>query len=167
MTISFQGEKVFLKGKPLKVGENAPEITLVGKDFSEIKVGGKQDKIQIISVVPSLDGSVCSIQAKRFNQEATKLKDCIVYIVSIDTPFAMERFCLDANAKNIIVASDFIDKTFGEKYGLILANSFLKGMLTRAVLIIDKEGKLIYQEICEELGHEPNYQAVLNKINTL
>ena len=72
-----------------------------------------------------------------------------------------------ANAKNIIVASDFIDKTFGEKYGLILANSFLKGMLTRAVLIIDKEGKLIYQEICEELGHEPNYQAALNKINTL
>lgn len=61
MTISFQGEKVFLKGKPLKVGENAPEITLVSKDFSEIKVGGKQDKIQIISVVPSLDGSVCSM----------------------------------------------------------------------------------------------------------
>ncbi|MCX2683165.1 thiol peroxidase [Campylobacter sp. MIT 21-1685] len=167
MAIKFQGEEVLLKGKPLKIGDNAPEVKLVGRDFSEIKVGGKQDKIQIISVIPSIDGTVCSLQAKRFDEEAAKLKDCIVYIVSVDIPFAMERFYSNTNAGNIILVSDFIDKTFGEKYGLILTNSLLKGMLTRAVLIIDKEGKLIYQEICEDLANEPNYQMLLDKVKTL
>lgn len=164
MNVKFQGNPVKLTGKEVRVGDNAPVVTLKGKDLSPVSVGGKKDKIQVINVVPSLDTPVCAIQAKTFNQKASEHKDVEVFVVSMDLPFAQGRFCSTEGIENLQVLSDFNKKEFGEKYGVLINDSALEGLLTRAVFVIDKEGRVVYREICEEITNEPDYEAVLNTL---
>ncbi|WP_305862551.1 thiol peroxidase [Helicobacter cholecystus] len=162
MKPTFQGNPVSLVGNILNIGENAPEVTLPGKDLNEVKVGGVSEKYQIINVVPSLDTGVCAMQTKKFNTEASKLPNAEVFVISMDLPFAQGRFCSTEGIEDLTVLSDFRNKEFGEKYGLLINDTALKGLLTRAVIVIDPEGKIIYQEVVPEITTEPNYQAVLN-----
>lgn len=162
MKPTFQGNPVSLVGNILNIGENAPEVTLPGKDLNEVKVGGVSEKYQIINVVPSLDTGVCAMQTKKFNTEASKLLNAEVFVISMDLPFAQGRFCSTEGIEDLTVLSDFRNKEFGEKYGLLINDTALKGLLTRAVIVIDPEGKIIYQEVVPEITTEPNYQAVLN-----
>lgn len=164
MNVKFKGTPVTLGGDSVNVGDNAPEVWLKAKDLGKLQVGGKKDKVQIISVVPSLDTSVCALQAKTFNEKASQIPDVEVNIVSMDLPFAQDRFCTTQNIKNINTLSDFKSKEFGKKYGLLLNDSPLEGLLARAVIIVNKEGKIIYKEVCEEITNEPNYEAALNAI---
>lgn len=161
MSVTFKGSPASLVGKQLRVGDIAPQIELVDKDLNHIKVGGALGKKQIINVVPSLDTGICQIQTKRFNKEAASLSNAVVFVVSMDLPFGAGRFCAVENIDNIVVASDFMEKAFGKEYGLLLANTPLKGLLTRAVIVLDEKGKVIYQEICEEINKEPDYDSAL------
>lgn len=167
MTVTFKGMPASFIGKQLSVGDSAPEVTLVDKDLNPIKVGGAQGKKQIISVVPSLDTGVCNLQAKRFNKEASNLHNTIVYVVSMDLPFGANRFCEVENVHNVSLASDFTDKAFGKAYGLLLANTPLEGLLSRAVIVVDGNGKIVYEEIVSEITNEPNYEAALNIVKGL
>lgn len=164
MNVKFKGTPVTLGGDSVNVGDNAPEVWLKAKDLGKLQVGGKKNKVQIISVVPSLDTSVCALQAKTFNEKASQIPDVEVNVVSMDLPFAQDRFCATQNIKNINTLSDFKSKEFGKKYGLLLNDSPLEGLLARAVIIVNKEGKIIYKEVCEEITNEPNYEAALNAI---
>ncbi|CBG39383.1 thiol peroxidase [Helicobacter mustelae] len=165
MKVKFKSQEISLAGEPKKVNENAPEVTLVGKDLSEVKIGGAQGKYQIINVVPSLDTEVCAIQAKNFNKKASELENASVFVVSVDLPFAQGRFCSTEGIENLTVASDFRDHAFGKEYGLRIGEGPLAGLLTRAVIVVDPHGKIIYQEISEEITHEPNYDAPLKVIH--
>lgn len=162
MSVTFKGSPASFVGKQLNVGDNAPQVSLTDKDLNPIVVGGAQGKKQIISVVPSLDTGVCQVQAKRFNKEVASLQNTVVYVVSMDLPFGAKRFCEVEDVHNVVVASDFTDKNFGKEYGLLLANTPLKGLLTRAVIVVDTNGKIVYQEICSEITNEPDYQSALN-----
>lgn len=164
MQVKFHGENVNLKGNQLKVGDNAPKVKLVTKDLSAVEVGGASSKYQIINVVPSLDTPVCQAQTRKFNESAAKLPNATVFVVSVDLPFAQGRFCSTDNINNLTVASDFENKDFGKSYGLIIGDGKLMGVLTRAVIIVDKNGKIVYQEICDEITNEPNYEAALKAI---
>lgn len=164
MNVKFKGTPVTLGGDSVNVGDNAPEVWLKAKDLGKLQVGGKKNKVQIISVVPSLDTSICALQAKTFNEKASQIPDVEVNVVSMDLPFAQDRFCTTQNIKNINTLSDFKSKEFGKKYGLLLNDSPLEGLLARAVIIVNKEGKIIYKEVCEEITNEPNYEAALNAI---
>ncbi len=126
-----------------------------------MQIGGASGKYQIINVVPSLDTGVCATQTRRFNQEAATLQNTNVYVVSMDLPFAQGRFCSTEGIENLTPLSDFVTKDFGKAYGLLLQSSPLVGLLTRAVLIIDPQGKVIYTEICEEITQEPDYEKAL------
>lgn len=161
MKPTFQGNPVSLAENLLNIGDNAPEVTLPSKDLSEVKVGGASGKYQIINVVPSLDTGVCAMQTKKFNTEASKLQNAQVFVISMDLPFAQGRFCSTEGIENLSVLSDFRSKEFGRKYGLLIDDSALKGLLTRAVIVVDPQGKIIYQEVVPEITTEPNYQAVL------
>lgn len=161
MSVTFQGGAVKLFGNTLKVGDNAPEVTLVGKDLSDVKIGGAQGKFQVINVVPSLDTGVCAIQARKFNEKAASLSNTKVYVVSVDLPFAQGRFCSTEGIENLVVASDFRDKELGKKYGLLIEDTALKGVLTRAVIVVNAEGKVVYEEVCKEITNEPNYDAAI------
>ncbi|WP_408610471.1 thiol peroxidase [Helicobacter anatolicus] len=164
MKVKFHGQDVSLSGSVKQIGDMAPEVTLVGKDLSDVKVGGAQGKYQVINIVPSLDTGVCAVQARTFNKKASEIANAVVYVVSMDLPFAQGRFCSTEGIENLVVASDFRNRDFANAYGLRVAEGPLAGVLTRAVIVVDPQGKIVYQEICEEITNEPNYDAPLQNI---
>lgn len=164
MSVKFKGTPVKLVGSEIKVGDFAPSVKLKGNDLGYVLVGGKKNKVQILNVVPSLDTPVCAVQTKTFNKEAASLPNAEVFVISMDLPFAQGRFCSVEGIANVKALSDYRNKEFGEKYGLLIDDSPLSGLLTRAVFIIDEDGKVIYREVCEEITNEPNYEAALNAV---
>lgn len=166
MSVTFQGNPVGLKGTNLEVGANAPEIVVVGKDLSEIKVGGANGKIQIITTFPSIDTGVCQNQTRAFNKEFASSDKFEVITISKDLPFALGRFCGAEGIDNIKVASDFRAGEFGKAYGLELADSVLAGLLARAVVVV-KDGKIAYKEIVPEITTEPDYSALRSALAAL
>ena len=164
MKVNFKGQEVQLNGKQKQVSDQAPQVVLVGKDLNEIKVGGAQGKYQVINVVPSLDTGVCATQTRKFNEKAAKLEQAVVFVVSMDLPFAQGRFCATEGIENVQVVSDFRSGNFAEAYGLKIATGPLSGLLTRAVIVVDPSGKIIYQEICDEITSEPDYDKPLKVI---
>lgn len=164
MSVKFKGSPVKLVGDEIKVGDFAPSVKLKGNDLGYVLVGGKKDKVQVINVVPSLDTPVCQIQTKQFNKEAANLPNVEVFVVSMDLPFAQGRFCSVEGIENVKALSDFRNKEFGNKYGVLIDDSPLSGLLARAVFVVDENGKVIYKELCEEITNEPNYENALNAI---
>ena len=164
MEVKFKGSPAKLSSNTIKVGDNAPKVALVAKDLSQVEVGGASGGYQIINVVPSLDTGVCATQTRKFNEEAAKLTNAKVYAVSLDLPFAQGRFCSTEGIENVIALSDFQNKDFGKSYGLILESSPLAGLLTRAVIVVDPQGKIVYVEVCEEITNEPDYQKALESV---
>ncbi|KPH53717.1 thiol peroxidase [Helicobacter pullorum] len=159
--VTFKGNAVSLKGKEINVGDSAPKVELIAGDLSTKSVGGASGKFQIINVVPSLDTGVCATQTRKFNEKAASLSNAEVFVVSLDLPFAQGRFCSIEGIQNVVALSDFKNKAFGESYGVILAGSPLEGLLTRAVFVVNPEGKVVHKEIVGEVTNEPNYDAAL------
>ena len=159
--LTFKGNAVSLKGKEINVGDSAPKVELIAGDLSTKSVGGASGKFQIINVVPSLDTGVCATQTRKFNEKAASLSNAEVFVVSLDLPFAQGRFCSIEGIQNVVALSDFKNKAFGESYGVILAGSPLEGLLTRAVFVVNPEGKVVHKEIVSEVTNEPNYDAAL------
>jgi thiol peroxidase len=159
----LKGNDVTLSGNEVNVGDNAPTVTVVGKDLSEITIGNS-DKKQIIVVVPSLDTPVCAAETRKFNEEAAKISGAEVVVVSMDLPFAMGRFCTTENIENLQVGSDFRNKDFANKYGVLIADGPLAGVTGRAIFVVEN-GKVTYKEICPEITQEPDYDAVLSAVN--
>lgn len=164
MEVKFKGTPAKLSPNTIKVGDSAPKVKLVAKDLSHVEVGGASGVYQIINIVPSLDTGVCATQTRRFNQEAAKLSNAKVYVVSLDLPFAQGRFCSTEGIENLSTLSDFAQKEFGKAYGVLLESSPLAGLLTRAVVVVNPEGKVVHAEICEEITSEPDYQKALSAI---
>lgn len=164
MEVKFKGNSAILSPNTIKVGDKAPKVSLVSKDLSSVEIGGASGQYQIINVVPSLDTGVCAMQTRRFNQEASKLSNTKVYVVSMDLPFAQGRFCSTDSIENLTTLSDFVNKDFGKAYGLLLESSPLKGLLTRAVIIVNPQGEVSYAEVCEEITNEPNYDNAIKAL---
>lgn len=157
-SVTFKGNAVTLAGKVLEVGDDAPQITLKAKDLSDIVVGAK-DKTQILLSVPSLDTPVCASEARKFNEKIASYKGAEVIIISQDLPFAMGRFCSAEGISGLQTASDFVSKEFGEKYGVLMTDGALKGLLARAVFVIIN-GKIAYKELVSEITEMPNAESL-------
>lgn len=164
MEVKFKGNSAILSPNTIKVGDKAPKVSLVSKDLSSVEIGGASGQYQIINVVPSLDTGVCAMQTRRFNQEASKLSNTKVYVVSMDLPFAQGRFCSTDSIENLTTLSDFVNKDFGKAYGLLLESSPLKGLLTRAVIVVNPQGEVSHAEVCEEITNEPNYDNAIKAL---
>ncbi|MBK1963964.1 thiol peroxidase [Campylobacter novaezeelandiae] len=156
--VNFKGSLVKLKGDALEVGVVAPKVKLKAKDLSEVIIA-EEGKTQIVLSLPSLDTPVCATEAREFNQKIASYPNAQVIVVSMDLPFAMGRFCSTEGIDNIIVASDFVAKEFGEKYGVLIADGALEGLLARAVFVI-KEGKIVYKELVNEITEMPNIKEL-------
>lgn len=156
--ITFKGNPMTLVGEPRKVGDKAPDATLVANDLSEKKLSDFGGQVVILSVVPSLDTGICDKQTRRFNEEAGKLGQAVVLTVSRDLPFAQKRWCGAAGVEKVQTLSDHRDRTFGTTYGLHIKEL---GLLARSVMVIDRDGTIRYQELVPEIAQEPNYDAAL------
>lgn len=150
-----------LAGNEVKVGQPAPDFTVRYfegglKTISKADLAGKPT---LISVVPSLDTGVCATQTKKFNEQLSALGDKINAVtVSLDLPFAMNRFCGAESIKNLKVGSDYYDRNFGQAFGMLIEE--LK-LLARGVFVLDKDGKVVHAETVKEVTQEPNYDAAL------
>jgi len=162
----FKGSDVTLEGKQLNVGDMAPVVTIIGADLEDIEVGGAKDQIQLIVAVPSLDTPVCAAETRKFNEEVGNLEICTTAVVSMDLPFASSKFCSTEGIDNLVVGSDYVDKDFGKAYGILMQDNKLKGMLARAVFVVNRSGEIVYKEIVPEVTEEPNYKEVLEAIKT-
>ena len=163
-TTTFKGNTVKLSGNEINVGDKAPVATAVGTDLSDVEVGGAKDTIQLIITVPSLDTDTCAAETRRFNEDVNNLDICETTVISMDLPFASERFCTTEGIANLTVASDYIDKEVSKAYGVLMADGRLKGLSARTVFVIDRSGEVVYKEIVSDVTAEPNYEAALEAI---
>ena len=162
--ITFKGDPLTLVGDEISVGQAAPDFTATGVDLAPVTLASYRGKVVIISSVPSLDTPVCDIQTRRFNDEAGKLgADVVVLTVSMDLPFAQQRWCGAADAGAVITVSDYKDHSFGQAYGLRIKEL---GLLARAVLVIDKQGLVVHHELVGEVTEQPDYDAAVNAAKT-
>ena len=164
-TVTMKGNPLELSGLELKVGDPAPDFSVVDNDLGETRLSAYPGKIRIISAVPSLDTPVCDLQTRRFNQDAPGLsEDVVVLTVSMDLPFAQKRWCAAAGLDNVITLSDHRDASFGRAYGVLLEDLRL---LARAVFVVDREGIIRYLQIVDEVTSEPDYDGVLKAVTKL
>jgi len=163
-TTMFKGSTVQLEGDSLNIGDSAPVVTAIGTDLGDVKIGGPADKIQLIVTVPSLDTGTCAAETRRFNSDVNDLDICETTVVSMDLPFASERFCTTEGIANLTVVSDYLDKEVSRTYGVLMTDGALKGLSARTVFVIDRSGTVVYKEIVAEVTEEPNYEAALEAI---
>ena len=156
--ITFKNSPVTLIGQEVKVGEKAPEFSVLRNDLSVATLADYAGKVKIISVIPSIDTGVCDAQTRRFNEEASQLGDVKILTISVDLPFAQKRWCAAAGIENVEVLSDHKDLSFGEAYGVGIAELRL---LARAVFVVDSEDKVVYAEYVSEATNHPNYEAAI------
>lgn len=157
-SITFKGNPVTLLGNEVKVGEKAPNFSVLANDLSEVTLDNSKGSVRLISVVPSLDTGVCDAQTRRFNEEAAKLGNVKVLTVSVDLPFAQKRWCGAAGIENVQTVSDHRDLSFGEAYGVAINELRL---LARAVFVIDSNDVVTYAEYVSEATNHPNYEAAV------
>jgi thiol peroxidase len=148
-----------LFGNEIKVGDSAPNFTVVGQDFSTKQFSEYKGKVCIIASVPSLDTSVCDRETKRFNDEAANLGDDIAILtISMDLPYAQRHWCGAVDNIKVDVLSDHRGADFGKKFGVLVEDLRI---LARVVFVIDKAGTVRYTELVREIGNEPDYEKVL------
>jgi thiol peroxidase len=162
-SVNFKGNPVPLEGPELKPGDKAPDFTLQkAGTLAEVSLGDFAGKSVIISVVPSLDTSVCALQTRTFNQRAANLPESIeVLTVSTDLPFAQARFCGAEGIDKLQAASDHRDASFGKSYGVLISGGPLDRILARAIFVVGPEGTLKHVEYVPEIASEPDYDAAL------
>lgn len=163
--ITFAGSPVTLVGTPVKEGDKAPAFTVTDASLQPVSSDKFDVKVRIISVFPSVDTSVCSLQTKRFNREASELGDQVAVIsISADLPFAQKRFCAVEGIDRMYVYSDYNGHDFGRKYGFLIKELAL---LTRGVVVVDREGTVRYVEYVSEITEEPDYAKALDAARAL
>ncbi len=160
--VKFQGNPLTLVGNELKVGDTAPDVEVLANDLSPVKLSGFRGKVCVICTVPSLDTPVCDIQTRKFNEQAASLGDDVVVLtISMDLPFAQQRWCGSANVENVQTLSDHAKAEFGTGFGILIKELRL---LARTVFVVDKEGIIRYIEIVEEVTNEPDYEIALKAV---
>ena len=160
--------KVTLKGNPLntagdlpKVGSVAPAFTLVRTDLSEVTAKDLAGQRVVLNIFPSLDTPTCAASVRKFNARANEKPNTTILCVSADLPFAQKRFCGAEGLDNVVPASVFRTPDFGKAYGVTLVDGPMKGLLARAVVVVDGAGKVVHTELVPEIAQEPDYNAAL------
>jgi thioredoxin-dependent peroxiredoxin len=163
-TITFKGKPVTLLGPEIKIGQKAPEFTLLDNSMKEVALSKSKGKIRLLSVVYSLETPICDLQTRTFEEEAGKYKNVVTYAISMDIPFGQARYTKEHALKNTSTLSDYREAAFGQAYGLLIKETRL---LARAVFIIDAEGVVRYVEYVKEVTQAPDYARAIEALKKL
>jgi thioredoxin-dependent peroxiredoxin len=162
---------VTLKGNPITtladlpaVGTQAPDFTLTGAGLADVKLADFAGKRLVLNIFPSVDTPTCATSVRKFNQVLSSLNNTAVLNISADLPFAQARFCGAEGLENVLNGSSF-RSTFGQDYGVVFATGPLTGLLSRAVVVLDEQGKVIYTEQVAETADEPSYEGAVAALN--
>ena len=162
-TITFKGNPIETIGSLPSVGSSAPDFTLVKSDLSEISKTNLAGKRIILNIFPSIDTPTCATSVRTFNSKAAELDNTIVLCVSADLPFAAGRFCGAEGISNVTTGSSF-RSSFGKDYGVTIKTSPLAGLLSRSIVVIGTDGKVLYTEQVAETANEPDYAGALSAL---
>ena len=156
--VTFKGNPITLLGPEIKVGAKAPDFTVLSTSLEPVKLSDFSGQVRIISVVPSIDTAVCSLQTRHFNQDAAQLDGVVILSVSVDLPFALAKYCAAEGIESVKTLSDHKELDFGLKYGFVIEELRL---LARGIVVVDKEDMVRYVEYVREIAEQPDYEKVL------
>lgn len=156
--VTMHGNPITLVGSVIKVGDQAPDFTVLDTGLSPVKLSNAKGKKVVLSIAPSVDTSVCAAQTRRFNEEAAKVDNVEIYCISADLPFALGRFCAAEGIDAVKTLSDHKELSFGTQYGFVIDELRL---LTRGIVVVDETGKVAHVEYVPEATDHPDYEAAL------
>jgi thiol peroxidase len=164
--------KITLKGNEIntcanlpEVGTNAKDFNLIGTDLSIKSLADFKGNKVVLNIFPSLDTPTCAASVRHFNEAAGNLENTKVLCISRDLPFAQARFCGAEGLDNVITLSDYQRGSFGQDYGLEIVDGPLALLHSRAVIVLDENGKVTYTQQVPEIVDEPNYKEVMDALN--
>ncbi len=163
-TVTLKGNPINTSGELPKVGSKAPDFTLTKNDLSTCSLSDFNGKTIVLNVFPSIDTGTCAQSTRTFNSELNDIEDVEVLCISRDLPFAQARFCGAEGLKNVITLSDFDTNSFGKNYGLNFIDGPLKGLHSRAIIVINENGIITHTEQVPEIVDEPNYKAAFEAL---
>lgn len=162
--VTFQGNPVTVSGNEVKVGDTAPDFTVLNNSLEEVSLSDYKGKKKLISVVPSLDTGLCSTQTKKFNEDAGSVDNAVVITISNDLPFAQAKWCANEGIENAITLSDHKDLSFGKNYGTVMDELRLQA---RSVFVIDENDKVVHVEYVSEGTNPPDYDVAVDALKSL
>lgn len=163
--ITLKGNPINTSGDLPAVGAKIPDFNLVKSDLSRVSLSDFSGSKLVLNIFPSLDTGVCAASVRRFNQEAGNLSNTKVLCISRDLPFAQSRFCGAEGLDNVVTLSDYETGDFGKAYNLTITDGALAHLHSRAVIVVDENGTVVYAEQVPEITTEPNYEAALAALN--
>lgn len=161
-TVKLKGNEIHTNGNLPKVGSAIPDFLLVDKDLGNRTLKDFQGKRKLLSIVPSLDTSVCSSMAKKLNEGVKGHDDVVLLVISADLPFAQGRFCKEEGVENAHTLSMMRNKDFARDYGVLIQDGPLEGICARAIIVVDGENQVVYTELVPEITQEPDYEKALS-----
>jgi thiol peroxidase len=163
-TVTLKGNPVQVDGNFPKAGDKAPAFSLVAKDLSDKTLDAFAGKRKVLNIFPSIDTPTCATSVRRFNEKAAGLQDAVVLCISADLPFAQARFCGAEGLDNVVMLSTLRGGEFLRDYGVAIASGPLAGLAARAVVVLDKDDKVLHAEMVGEIANEPDYDAALKAL---
>ena len=163
-TITLKGNTIHTNGQLPSIGAQAPDFTLTKTDLSLARLSDYEGSKIVLNIFPSIDTGTCAASVRQFNKEAAELENTKVLCISRDLPFAQARFCGAEGIDNVVNLSDYGSGKFGRDYGLEITDGPLQQLHSRAVIVINEEGKVLYTEQVPEIVDEPNYKAALEAL---
>lgn len=160
-SITFKGNPVQTIGTLPAKGTKAPDFRLTGSDLVDVALSAYERKVKILNIVPSLDTGVCAASARAFNKAAASLGNVVILTISRDLPFAQKRFCEAEGIDKVVTLSELRDREFGKAYGVEMITGPLAGLLSRAVLVLNKDNEVVYTQQVPEIAQEPDYESAL------
>ncbi|HEX8017976.1 MAG TPA: thiol peroxidase [Flavobacterium sp.] len=160
-SITLGGNPINTSGELPAVGSQLADFKLVQNDLSVASLSNFAGKKLVLNIFPSIDTGTCATSVRKFNENASNLDNTTVLCISKDLPFAQKRFCGAEGLENVVNLSDFQEGSFGKANGLDIVDGPLKGLLSRAIIVVDADGKVVHTEQVAEIANEPNYEAAL------
>jgi len=160
-TVTLEGNPLEVLGHFPQLGESVHSFMLVDKNLNDVSLSQFEGKRKILSIVPSIDTPVCATSTRQFNQEASRLDNVVVLVISADLPFAQARFCGAEGLNNVIMLSTLRGRDFSKDYGVLIKTYPLAGLCARAVIVLDEHDRVIYSQLVPEVTDEPDYDAAL------
>ncbi len=160
-TITLKGGPVQTSGSLPALGSQAKDFCLTGANLADVSLANYAGKRVVLNIFPSVDTGVCAASVRQFNKEVSNMSNTVVLCISVDTPFALSRFCGAEGLTNVVTLSELRARKFGEDYGLRIIDGPLAGVFSRCVVVLDETGKVIYTEQVPEITQEPDYAPVV------
>jgi thiol peroxidase len=164
MQVKLKGSPIHTSGALPSIGSKAPDFVLVNQDLKDCTLKDFKGKRKLLYIVPSLDTAVCSLSTKKFNDTMKRNPQFLALIVSADLPFAQKRICGLEKMENIVTLSAMRSRDFAKAYGVLITDGPLAGICARAVLVLDQDDRIVYEELVPEITQEPNYEAALKAL---